>query len=50
MIQHVLAQPGWQQRMTEPDWRGLCPLIHHHINPYGTFELNMEQRLRFLEE
>ena len=34
--------------MTEPDWRGLTPLIYQHINPYGTFELNMEQRLPFL--
>jgi TnpA family transposase len=48
MIQHVLAQPGWFQQMTEPDWRGLTPLIYQHINPYGTFELNMEQRLPFL--
>lgn len=50
MIQHVLAQPGWLQRMTEPDWRGLTPLIYQHVNPYGTFELNLEQRLPFLEE
>jgi TnpA family transposase len=50
MIQYVLAQPGWFQQMTEPDWRGLTPLIYQHINPYGTFELNLEQRLPFLEE
>jgi TnpA family transposase len=50
MIQHVLAQPGWLQRMTEQDWRGLTPLIYQHVNPYGTFELNLEQRLPFLEE
>jgi TnpA family transposase len=50
MIQYVLAQPGWFQQMTEADWRGLTPLIYQHINPYGTFELNLEQRLPFLEE
>jgi len=50
MIQRVLSQPGWIGLMTEEDWRGLTPLIHHHINPYGTFELDMDQRLPNLEE
>jgi TnpA family transposase len=50
MIQRVLAQPGWLELMTEEDWRGLTPLIHHHINPYGTFELDMDQRLPNLQE
>jgi hypothetical protein len=45
MIQQVLAQPAWADRMTSPDWRGLSPLIHNHINPYGTFELDMGQRI-----
>lgn len=44
-IQQVLAQPGWLERMTEADWRGLTPLIYHHVNPYGTFELNLDERL-----
>jgi TnpA family transposase len=50
MIQRVFAQTNWTQRMTEADWRGLTPLFYHHINPYGTFELNLEQRLPNLEE
>lgn len=45
LIQNVLSQPTWRQRMTEEDWRGLTPLIYHHVNPYGRIELNMEQRL-----
>ncbi len=46
LIQNVLAEPVWQQRMTEEDWRGLLtPLIYHHVNPYGRIELNMDQRL-----
>lgn len=45
LIQNVLAEPVWQQRMTEEDWRGLTPLIYHHVNPYGRIELNMDQRL-----
>jgi len=50
MIQRVLSQPGWFERMTEPDWRALTPLFYHHITPYGTFELDMDQRLPNLEE
>lgn len=45
LIQNVLAEPVWQQRMTEEDWRGLTPLIYHRVNPYGRIELNMDQRL-----
>jgi len=48
MLQHVLAQPGWHERMTEADWRGLTPLFYQHVNPYGTFELNLEARLPML--
>lgn len=50
MIQRVFAQRGFEARMTEADWRGLTPLFYQHINPYGAFELNMNQRLRNLEE
>ncbi len=45
MIQRVLGQPGWTERMTEEDWRALTPLLYNHVNPYGTFELDMAQRL-----
>src|SRR5882724_10704392 len=45
MIQQVLAQPAWYQKMTPDDWRGLTPLIYRHVNPYGTFRLNMDERL-----
>jgi hypothetical protein len=48
MLQHVLAQPGWYERMTKADWRGLTPLFYSHINPYGTFELDMRKRLPLL--
>jgi TnpA family transposase len=37
MIQDVLAEPAWMERMTEADLRALTPLIYHHVNPYGTF-------------
>ncbi len=44
-IQEVLADPAWRDRMTAEDWRGLTPLIYHHVNPYGRFELDMATRL-----
>ncbi len=45
MIQHVLAEPVWLQKMEPADFRGLSPLIYYHVNPYGIFELDMTQRL-----
>ena len=44
-IQEVLAEPAWRERMTVNDWRGLTPLIYHHVNPYGRIELDMARRL-----
>ena len=44
-IQEVLADPTWRARMTDDDWRGLTPLIYHHVNPYGRIELDMARRL-----
>jgi len=31
--------------MTTDDLRGLTPLIYTHVNPYGTFSLNLAERL-----
>lgn len=45
LIQNILSEPAWRQRMTEEDWRGLTPLIYQHVNPYGRIELDMDQRL-----
>ena len=45
MMQQVLAEPEWQGRLTEPDLRALTPLKWQHINPYGTFTLDMHERL-----
>lgn len=45
MLQQVLAEPTWMGAMKAEDLRGLSPLIYAHINPYGLFELDMEQRL-----
>lgn len=45
LIQDVLKDDFWQNRLTSEDFRALTPLIYQHINPYGLFELDMEQRI-----
>jgi TnpA family transposase len=45
MLQNVLAEPAWLAGMTTDDLRGLTPLIYTHVNPYGTFSLNLAERL-----
>ena len=45
MLQDILAEPEWMGRMTAEDFRALSPLVYTHVNPYGTFELDMDERL-----
>jgi TnpA family transposase len=45
MIQEVLADRQWLNRMEPEDFRALTPLIYSHINPYGVFMLDMSHRL-----
>ena len=45
MIQNVLDTPAWTGRLTREDLRGITPLIFAHVNPYGIFRLDMEERL-----
>ena len=45
MVQRVLAAPAWAGRLTSVDLRALTPLFYAHINPYGSFELDMDARL-----
>jgi TnpA family transposase len=35
MLQRVLAQPHWRDKLTLRDLSALTPLIWEHINPYG---------------
>ena len=35
MIQQVLTDQAWWERMLPEDLRALTPLIYAHINPYG---------------
>jgi TnpA family transposase len=45
MLQQILAEPAWMARLTPEDFRALTPLLYSHMNPYGTFELDMAARL-----
>lgn len=47
MIQEVLLENDQRifKKLHPEDLRALTPLIYTHVNPYGTFQLNMVQRL-----
>lgn len=35
----------WAARLNAQDLRGITPLIYSHINPYGSFLLDLHSRL-----
>ena len=45
MIQRILSESKWFNLMTKEDFRALTPLIYNHVNPYGTFRLDMNERI-----
>lgn len=45
MIQNVLGDPLWMAKMSAEDFRALTPLIYAHVNPYGSFDPDVEKRL-----
>ena len=45
MLQNILADKRWLEAMGPEDLRALTPLVYTHVNPYGTFRLNMHERL-----
>ncbi len=45
MLQQVLSQPHWMQKLVPRDLTGLTPLIWELVNPYGCSELDMNARL-----
>lgn len=49
MFQNILSDRKWFDLMKLEDFRALTPLVYTHVNPYGTFNLNMSERL-LLEE
>ncbi len=47
MVQSVLSDPNWQDRLTPEDYRGLTPLIYAHITPYGRYDIDLETRIDY---
>jgi hypothetical protein len=45
MIQDTLALPGWKDVLTDIDRRGLTPLFHTNMTPYGEIQLRTDRRL-----
>ena len=45
MIQDTLAEPTWADVLTDADRRGLTPLFHTNMTPYGTVVLRPGHRL-----
>jgi TnpA family transposase len=45
LIQQVLADPKQYQRLKPEDLRALTPLIYSHVTPYGTFRLDLQERM-----
>ena len=50
MIQQVLGEPGWDERMEPRDLSALSPILTQHIIPYGRFELDMNARLELKDD
>jgi hypothetical protein len=45
LVQKVLSEKEWLDKMQPEDFRGLTPLFYGHITPYGEFQLDMNKRL-----
>jgi len=45
MIQQILSEPEWANTLTAEDLRALSPLVYTHVNLYGAFNLNLNERL-----
>ena len=45
MLQRVLSEPIWLERMGANERRAMTPLFWGHVIPYGTFQLDMTARL-----
>ena len=45
LIEDLLQDDYWRKQLNEEDYRALTALFYLHINPYGTFELDLTKRL-----
>lgn len=46
-IEDLLQDKHWEKQLSEEDYRALTALFYSHINPYGTFDLDLTKRLGF---
>jgi TnpA family transposase len=45
LVERILSEPAWANRLTDADRRALTPLFWTHVNPYGKFTLDMDSQL-----
>ena len=45
LVQKVLAEKDWLDKMQPEDFRGFTPLFYGHVNPYGRLVLDMNERI-----
>jgi len=45
LVQKVLSEKEWFNKMQHEDFRGLTPLFYGHATPYGEFLLDMNKRI-----
>ena|SRR5882672_8518757 len=45
MLQRVLSESAWEDRLTAEDRRALTSLFYGHVTLYGTFHLDLNTRL-----
>ena len=45
MIQQILKKEEWLDKLTIEDKRAITPLFYNHINQYGLYKLDMNERL-----
>jgi hypothetical protein len=45
MIQDTLALHEWAHVLTDADRRGLTPVFHTNMTPYGEIQLRTDRRL-----
>ncbi|GGJ56143.1 hypothetical protein GCM10010121_078420 [Streptomyces brasiliensis] len=48
LLQQVLAEPAWAQKLSDEDRRGPTTLFWSNVNRHGTFRLEIDKRLDLL--
>jgi TnpA family transposase len=49
MLQKILGEAKWFSQQKPADLNSLTPLLYAHINPYGSFRLNLTERIAIEE-